>query len=255
MTPKRLAGPLIALMLLALAPSARAEPVTVFGAASLTDAFSAIGAAYHAKTGQALRFSFAASSTLARQIEAGAPVDIFASAHAAWMDRLEARGMIAPGTRRTPITNRLVLVAPATSPSAETVHPLPKLLAMLGNDQRVSVGDPAHVPAGIYARQALHALGLWDALAPRLARADNVRAALALVARGETPLGIVYATDARLDPAVRVLGLFPEDSHAPIAYPFAIVANRDNDAVRDAFAFITGRAGLDIFARFGFFPG
>ncbi len=231
---------------------ARAERVTIFAAASLTDAMQAAADAYAADAGDTLRFSFAASSTLARQIAAGAPAQIFASASAAWMDHLVDRGSVLAGSRVRPIGNRLVLVAPAADNRARAaLTPALDLVEMLEGG-RLAVGDPDHVPAGVYARKALESLGLWPPLEARLARADNVRAALALVARGAAPYGIVYATDLRVAPAVAEIATFPADSHPPISYPFAIVAGQDGPAVRRAFAYITGPAGQAVFARFGF---
>lgn len=247
---------LAALLLLAMAaiPPARAgEPLTLFAAASLAEAMDEILAAHEAATGAPVRASYAASSTLARQIEAGAPTDIFASANVRWMDHLAVRGLVDAATRVSPIANRLVLVAPAGTPGGEiAIGPGLDLAARMGPKTRLAVGDPDHVPAGLYAEQALASLGLWAELAPRLARADDVRAALALVARGETPFGIVYATDAAITPAVRVVGTFPADSHRPIVYPFAVVAGAARPAVADLFAFVTEDAALAIFEDFGF---
>lgn len=242
------------------APAARAETVvTVFAAASLTDAISAAGARFTEATGVRLRFSFAASSTLARQIEAGAPADLFASANQAWMDYLSERRLVVAATRSAPIANRLVLVAPADGSAVPidlaAAEAGERLHERLG-DGRLAVGDPDHVPAGIYARQALESLGLWDALGRRLARADNARAALALVARGEAPLGIVYATDAAIAAdRVTVVGAFPPASHRPIAYPFAVVSGAETrPPVMRLHRFLTGPAAAETFARFGFVP-
>lgn len=236
--------------------AARTEPLTMFAAASLADALTAAGQAYEAQGGEPVRFSFAASSTLARQIEAGAPAQLYAAANETWMDYLADRGLILAASRVSPIGNDLVLVAPGDSPlrsvalSADT-----DLAAMLGPDGRLALGDPDHVPAGIYARTALESLGLWTGLSPHLARTDNVRGALALVDRGEAPLGIVYATDAAIAPGVKVLGRFPRDSHPPISYPFALLAGtEDLRAARAFLAFLTGPQGLAIFERFGFQP-
>ncbi len=229
------------------------EPVTVFAAASLTDAMEAAGKAYQSKTGDVVRFSFAASSTLARQIQAGAPADIYASADRRWMDCLDTRGLIDAGTRTSPIANRLVLIAPAPARTPPVIIDRNfDLRALLGSDGWLAVGDPDHVPAGIYAREALTTLGLWDTVRHRLARADNVRAALALVARGEAPLGIVYATDARVSKAVKVIGRFPPSSHTPIRYPFAILKGRARPAVATLFAYLTGPEAITIFEDFGF---
>ncbi|MEX2644268.1 MAG: molybdate ABC transporter substrate-binding protein [Acetobacterales bacterium] len=239
-----------------LRPAAATEPVTVFAAASLTDALQAVGETYEKKNGTPLRLSFASSSILARQIEAGAPAQIFASANERWMDYLAQRDLIVTSSRVSPVANRLVLVDPVAARTPPvSITPSLDLAGMLGADRRLAVGDPEHVPAGIYAKQALESLGLWEALEPRLARADNVRAALALVARGEAPYGIVYATDTRIDPEVAMIGGFPPDSHPPITYPFAIVAGQDSPEVREAFAFMTGAESRRLFEQFGFAPG
>ena len=244
---------LTALALAAAAPAVRAETVTVFAAASLTDAVEEIARLYHQRGGDDVRHSFAATSVLARQIEAGAPAQIFMSADERWMDHLEAHDLIAPATRRSPIGNRLVLVAPPDSAVAEAAVTADLDLAgLLGPDGRLAVADPDHTPAGTYARQALEHLDLWQAVEPRLARSETVRAALALVERGEAPLGIVYATDAAIVPQVRVIGAFPEDSHVPISYPFAIVADQDGPGVRALFDFMTGADGMAVFERLGF---
>lgn len=231
------------------------DPVTVFAAASTTDAMREVGRAYRDGGGSPTRFSFAASSTLARQIEAGAPAEIVLLANREWMDYLAARKLVLRGTRQTPIGNRLVLVAPQGVDGPVPVDSPDRILARLGDGGRLAVGDPEHVPAGIYAAQAMRHLGLWDALAPRLARTDNVRAALALVERGEAPLGIVYATDAALVRSVEVVARFPAESHAPIIYPMAIVMGGDRPAVRDFHAFLTGAEALAIFERHGFDVG
>jgi molybdate transport system substrate-binding protein len=207
-----------------------ADAVVVFAAASLTDAVTEIGAEAAAAGEPRMRTSFAASAALAAQIVAGAPADVFLSADPRWMDDLAARGMIASGTRIEPIANRLVVIAaPGASPPAGDPTAPGVLLRALGPDGRLAVGDPAYVPAGHYAR-----------------------AALALVARGETPLGIVYATDAAIAAAVRVVGELPADASPPIRYAFAIVAGHETPAVRTVFARLTGPAGLAVFERRGF---
>ena len=197
---------------------------------------------------------FAASSTLARQIEQGAPADLFLSADEQWMDYAEQRGLILPETRRAVLGNALVLIAPADSRAGPvTLTPGAELAKLLGDDGRLAVGDPAHVPAGIYAAAALTSLGLWQALAPRLARAENVRAALLLVERGEAPLGIVYATDAAASRRVRVLGTFPADSHPPISYPFALTQRgAGNAAAHDLLAYLSGPQAAETWRRYGF---
>ncbi len=201
------------------------DEVVVFAAASLTQVLQTI-----ATQGgfPRVKFSFASSSTLARQIEQGAPAQLFISADEPWMDAVQKAGAVLPGTRRDLASNRLALVAPggsepaAAPDSAAAVRT--RLEAVLARpDARIATGDPAHVPVGKYAQAALTALGLWDAVAPRLARADNVRNALALVERGEAPLGITYATDALASSRVQVVALFPAASHPPIRYPMALL--------------------------------
>ncbi len=235
----------------AAAPGLRAEQLTVFGAASLTDVLSKIGAGFEEESGTGIRFSFAASSTLARQVEAGAPADVVALASTDWADYLAARGLI--GETVYPAANRLALVAPSgtMAPGAQALDALtPKAFtALLGADGRIAIGDPAHVPAGIYARRALEHLGLWRTAEPRLAATNNVRAALALVARGEAALGVVYLTDAAIAD-VAVLAEVPTTAHAPITYPFAIVA--DGTAARAFLRYVTGGAARAIFRRHGF---
>lgn len=229
--------------LLALAPSnglvrfaAAAEDgeVVVFAAASLTDVLQAI--ATQAGFGR-VKFSFAASSTLARQIEQGAPAQVFVSADEAWMDVVQQAGRLVPGSRRDLASNRLALVAPGLAePSAppETADALRGALAaaLAQSDARIATGDPAHVPVGKYAQAALTSLGLWATVGPRLARADNVRSALVLVERGEAPLGITYRTDALQSGKVRVVALFPADSHPPIRYPTALLVGAGPAAKR-----------------------
>jgi len=230
-----------------------AEPVTGFAAASLTDAVEAIVADYEKVNGTRIRLSFASSSTLARQIEAGAPADIFISANERWMDHLEKAGSIVSNARRAPIANALVLIAPVeTAGEPVEISPDLDIAGLLGDGGWLALGDPAHVPAGIYARQALTHLGQWQALKDRLARSDNVRAALALVARGEARLGIVYATDAQITDGVQIVGTFPGRSHDLITYPFAIVAGHDRPDVRHLFDQLTGTVGTAVFERFGF---
>jgi len=234
-------------------PASAQEPVTVFAATSLTDAFEAIGALHQAATGQPVRFSFAASSTLARQIEAGAPAQIYASANERWMDHVEEQGLIEPGTRVSPIGNSLVLIAPADSPlDTVEIDAGTDLTALLRPGERIAIADPDHTPVGLYAREAMTTLGLWAAAEERLARTSEVRAALALVAAGEAPLGIVYATDAAISDGVRVVGRFPEDSHAPIAYPFAIIAGQDTPAVRAVYDTLLGPEAQAVFETAGF---
>ena len=228
-------------------------PLTVFAAASLTNALTEIGKAYTARTGQQVRFSFASSGVIARQIEAGAKADLFLSADTEWMDDVQKHGLIDPATRRDLLRGRLVLVAPAGSRVQVRIRPGFPLAAALGPTGRLATGDPDSVPAGRYARAALTSLGVWPTVADRLARADNVRVALTYVARGEAPLGIVYETDAVIEPGVRVVGIFPETSHAPIVYPVAVTKAAAPGAT-DFYRFATGRAARAIFARYKFLP-
>ncbi len=247
---------LLAAALPAAAAPARAraqQPVTAFAAASLTDALRAQAQDWAARGKPAPRLSFAASSALARQIEQGAPADLFLSADEPWMDYLQQRNLIAPETRVSPLGNALVLVAQAGRARPLALDRGTDLAALLGPNDRIATGDPAHVPAGRYARAALEWMGQWNALAPRLARADNVRAALLLVERGEAPLGIVYATDAAASSAVRVIGTFPPASHPPITYPFAITRRAAANAqARALLAFLSGAEAAPNWQRFGF---
>ncbi|BDG74333.1 molybdate ABC transporter substrate-binding protein [Roseomonas fluvialis] len=234
------------------APRAQ-EAVTVFAAASLTDALRDLGAQWAARGNPAPRFSFAASSALARQIEQGAPADLFMSADEAWANYLQERNLLVNATRSSPLGNALVLIAPANAARPVTLARGTDLAALLGPTGRVAAGDPAHVPVGRYAQAALTWMGQWEAIAPRLARADNVRTALLLVERGEAPFGIVYSTDAAASPGVRVVGTFPAESHEPITYPFALTRRADgNGQARTLLAFLTGAEATPTWQRFGF---
>ena len=197
---------------------------------------------------------FAASSTLARQIEQGAPADLFMSADETWADYLQQRALLVPGTRVSPLGNALVLVAPAGAPAAGIMLDRgTDLAALLGPQGRIATGDPAHVPVGRYAKAALVWMGQWEAIAPRLARAENVRAALLLVERGEARFGIVYATDAAASQAVRVVATFPPDSHAAITYPFALTRRAEaNPQARALLDFLAGPQAAPTWQRFGF---
>lgn len=224
--------------------------VTVYAAASLTEVMETIGARWAATGEPSPRLVFASSALLARQIEAGAQADVFVSADEEWMDYLQAKGLVGAQGRRVLAGNRLVLVAPAESGRQLRVEPGFALADALG-EGRLALGDPELVPAGKYARAALTALGAWEALAGRLIPTENVRVALALVARGEAPLGIVYATDARIEPRVRVLDSFPADSHPPIRYPAAVLRDASPEAA--AFlGFLGGTEALRVFHDAGF---
>ena len=235
-----------------MAPAA-AQPRAplVLAAASLQESLGAAADAWARRGHPRPVISFAASSALARQIESGAPADMFVSADEEWMDYLAARKLLRGGTRVPLLTNRLVLVAPAGSKLRLTIGRGFPLARVLGKG-RLAMADPDAVPAGKYGRQALTRLGAWHSVKSRIARAENVRAALAFVARGEAPLGIVYATDARAEPGVRVVGTFPAASHAPITYPVALLArstSRDAEAFR---RYLVSPQGKAIFRRFGF---
>jgi len=235
------------------APLSAAEPapITVFAASSLTDALQAIGAQYTRETGVAVRFSFGASSAIARQIEAAAPADLFFSADTEWMDYLQARALIRPTSRTNLLSNRLVLIAPADSTVALKIGPNFPLAQALDRDGRLATGDPDFVPVGRYARSALTTLGVWDEVADRLVRAENVRAAMRFVGRGEAPLGIVYQTDALVDPKVRIVDTFPVRSHLPILYPAALTVRARPGAAK-FLNYARGPKGQAVFKKFGF---
>ena len=243
---------LLALCLLLAPLAARAQELTVFAAASLTDAMKDVSAQWAKDGHQPLRLSFGASSTLARQIEQGAPANLFASADEKWMDYLADKKLIVADTRKDLLGNDLVLVVPADKPQHVTIGPGFDLLGMLGPNGRIATGDPAHVPVGLYAEQALKKLGMWDAVQPRLARTDDVRGALLLVERGEAPAGIVYATDAAVSKGVMVAGVFPANSHDPVSYPFAVVKAGDTPEARALMTFLAGPDARSIFDKRGF---
>jgi molybdate transport system substrate-binding protein len=226
------------------------RPVVVFAAASLKNALDEAAAAARREVGVELRISYAATSALARQIEAGAPAEIFLSADEDWMNYVAARGLIRQETRVALLGNRLVLVAPRDRAVSLRIAPGFGLAAALG-DSRLALADPASVPAGKYARAALESLGVWASVRNRVAPADNVRAALVLVARGEAPLGIVYITDAQAEPAVRIVDTFPEHTHPRIVYPAALTAGASPTAAR-LLAFLQSPTARAVFARHGF---
>ena len=227
-------------------------PITVFAAASLTNVLQGLGDSFTNDTSIPVRFSFAASSALARQIENGAPADVFFSADLEWMDYLQTRNLIQRDTRHDVLGNRLVLIAPVGSKVKLTIRPHFRLAAVLGKG-RLATGDPAAVPVGRYAKEALTTLGVWNEIADRLVRADSVRSALAFVDRGETPLGIVYETDALIDKQVRIVDVFPANSHLPIVYPIALTSTAKLDAARFV-AYVRGPAGVVAFKASGFTP-
>ena len=241
----RLTG--VALLLAAL--PAMAGDVTVFAAASLKTALEEVADGYRRDSGAGVTLALAGSSALARQIEHGAPADVFISASPDWMDHLETAGRLDPATRRDLLGNRLVLIAHGPAAPVE-IGPDFDLPALLG-DGRLAMALVDAVPAGIYGKAALSSLGLWEAVRSQVAQADNVRAALALVASGEAPLGIVYATDAAAEPRVSVVGTFPDGSHPPILYPVAAVAGRAAQAA-PFLAHLAGAEARAVFARHGF---
>jgi molybdate transport system substrate-binding protein len=222
--------------------------VDIYAAASTTDAVRSIADRYERDHDVTVRTVVAASSTVAKQIAAGAPADIYLSANVDWMDWLEARGAVRSETRRVLLRNRLVVVAPK---GAAPMPALSELRAYLG-ERRLAMGDPAHVPAGMYAREALRSLGLWADVRGRTAYGSDVRAALVLVGQGEAAAGLVYATDARISDDVRVVARVPQRHHTPIRYPVAIVAGRDQPAVRDVFAYLQGETAARVWREHGF---
>ncbi|MEO8481021.1 MAG: molybdate ABC transporter substrate-binding protein [Acidobacteriota bacterium] len=230
--------------------TAQAPSVLIFAAASLQTAVDELTPAIARATGISVKASYAASSALAKQIENAAPADIFISADLAWMSYVAQRNLIRPETLVNLLGNDLVLVAPADSKVTLAIAPNFGLASALGAG-RLAVADPAAVPAGRYAQEALTKLGVWDSVAQRLAPAENVRAALLLVSRGETPLGIVYRTDALVDKGVAIVGPFPDSSHAPIIYPAALTATSASGAER-VLAFLRGPAARRVFERLGF---
>lgn len=258
--PGRLALVLMALGLgmapagAALAQGAGRGPV-VLAAASLAEAINAVADAWSAQGHPRPVISLAASSVLARQVEAGAPADLFISADEDWMDELAGKGLIRPASRADLLGNRLVLIAPAGSTVRLHIRPGFALAAALDTPRpggRLATGAPASVPVGRYARQSLEKLGVWPGVSDRIAGADNVRAALALVARGEAPLGIVYATDAMAEPKVRVVDRFPESSHAPIRYPVALLTASASPDAAGFRRFLASGAAKAIFRAKGF---
>ena len=246
---------LIAIAVLMLVPfSAHAQPadVTVFAAASLKNALDEIAGAFQKHTGKRVAVSYAASSALARQIEQGAPADIFISADLDWMDYLEQRRLIRAEMRRNLVGNRIVLIAPADG--ARAVELVPGALAGALGGGRLATAAVASVPAGKYAKAALGRLGLWTEVAGRLAEAENVRAALSFVARGEAPLGIVYESDAKSEPRIRVVARFPETSHPPIVYPVALTQGSKSEDAKRLLDALRTPASASVLTREGFVP-
>ena len=245
------AGLAAASLAFAAPASAQSGNLLVFAAASLKEALDSVAAQWRKETGKAAVISYAASSALARQIEQGAPAQIFISADLDWMDYLAGKTMIRPETRSNLLGNRIVLIAPKTSTATVNIEPGFPLASLLGGG-RLAMGDVRAVPAGKYGKAALETLGVWDAVANRAVQAENVRVALILVARGEAPLGIVYRTDAAADPSVKVIGTFPEESHPPILYPVALTAGAAHPDAAAFLAYIRSAAARPHFAASGF---
>lgn len=252
--------PLRLFVILALVAAAAAAPqqagaqdgLTVFAAASLRNALDDVDNAFAKASGVKVTASYAASSALAKQIAQGAPADVYVSANAKWMDFLAGKKMLKPATRINLLGNRLVLIAPRNSKLDRVKIEKGFDISKLADQGRIAVADTAAVPAGLYAKAALISLDAWTAAEPKLAQAENVRATLAYVARGEAPLGIVYATDAKVEPKVKVIGVFPRDSYPPIVYPVAAVAASPNVQRIAYLRFLQTPAAKAIFEHYGF---
>jgi len=240
---------LVATSAVAVSPA----PLDVFAAASLKESLDEAAALYERESGQPVRISYAGSSALARQIEQGAPADVFISADLDWMDWLQTRDLIDDATRAELLGNALVLIAQAsTTPPPVELTPGTDLLPLLGAEGRLALALTASVPAGKYAKAALESLGIWADMQSRLAEAENVRAALLLVARGEAPLGVVYASDAKAEPRVQVISTFPAGHHPPIIYPLAVLRAGTHPKAREFVAWLQQPAALEIFRQHGF---
>lgn len=252
MLMKRLLGAVAGLALSMAAAQAHAEDVVVFAAASLTNALNEIGDAFAARTGHRMVPSYAASSALAKQVEQGAPGQVFASADLKWMDYLADKKLINPETRFNLLGNTLVLVAPSDAKQGR-IELSPKTdIAALAGAGRIATGNPDSVPVGLYFKQAMERAGQWKAVESRIAATDSVRAALAFVERGEVPLGVVYATDAAVSKKVKVIGVFPDSMHDPITYPFALIAGTETPAAKAFLDYVKGLEAKGVFTRHGF---
>jgi len=230
---------------------ARADDVLFFAAASLKNALDAIDDQYQKDTGKHVAVSLAASSTLAKQIESGAPADLFISADLDWMDYLAQNNLIKADTRKNLLGNELVLIAPKDSTSNITIAPGFGLAKALGGG-KLAMADTSAVPAGKYGKAALEKLGVWDKVSGQIAQAENVRAALALVARGEAPFGIVYQTDAAVEPGIKIVATFPADTHPPIIYPIALLAGSKNPDAAAYLTYLEGAKARPLFEKQGF---
>jgi molybdate transport system substrate-binding protein len=247
----RAAAVLLTVGLIVGSLQASAAEIVVFAAASLKEALDEAVNKYNAQTSDTAKISYAASSTLAKQIESGAPADLFISADLDWMDYLQTRNLIQAATRKNWLGNTLVIIAPADADVKLDIKPGFDLAGAL-KGEHLSMADPDSVPAGKYGKAALQKLGVWNSVRGTIARAENVRAALLFVSRHEAPLGIVYSTDAGADPGVKVVGVFPEDTHPPIIYPIAVTAESKNPSARRLLEFLGSRAAKAIFAKRGF---
>ena len=238
----------------AASPANAAEKeLVVFAAASTTDAMNEIAALYKTKGLGEVKTSYASSSTLAKQIEQGAPADVFLSANTQWMDYLDEKGLIAKDGRSDLLRNQIALIVPASSTvKSFDIKEGADALSLLGKDGRLAVGDPAHVPVGIYGKQALENLKIWDSVKDRIAPAKDVRAGLALVERAEAPLGLVYASDVAASDKVRVIGIFPVGSHPDIVYPVGVVESGQKEAALKFIKFLSSDEAGAIFKKYGF---
>jgi molybdate transport system substrate-binding protein len=242
---------LVALTVLATMPAASAAEIVVFAAASLKEALDDAAHVYENQSGDTVKISYAASSALAKQIESGAPADVFISADLDWMEYLQQRNLIKTPTRRNLLGNRLVIVAPADSDLKLDIKPGFDLAGALEGG-RLAMADPDSVPAGKYGKAALKKLGVWNSVRAAVAPAENVRATLLFVSRREVPLGIVYATDAAADPRVKIAGVFPEDTHPPIIYPAALTTDSKNPGAARLLEFLSSPAARPMFEKRGF---
>lgn len=232
-------------------PPAMAADVTVFAAASLKEALDEQARQFEATTGNKVIISYGASSALAKQVDAGAPADAFISADLDWMDHVDQRGLLMPNTRVNLLRNTLVLIAPASSKATLRIGPRFALAAELGRE-KLAMANPDSVPAGKYGRSALERLGVWGSVEKQVARAENVRAALALVSRGEAPFGIVYSTDALSDKGVKIVDTFPPESYPPIVYPAALLASGKSPAAMPLLDYLRSVAARSIWEKYGF---
>jgi molybdate transport system substrate-binding protein len=230
---------------------AQEKSITVFAAASMKNALDDADDAFTKQSGIKVVVSYAASSALMKQIEQGAPADVFVSADLQWMDYGSQKKLIKDDTRVNLLGNKLVLIAAKDSKIGNVTIGPGFDLAKLAGDGRIATGDARAVPVGIYAKAALEKLGVWASVEPKMAMADNVRAALILVARGEAPLGIVYETDAKVEPGVKIVGVFPDDSHDPIIYPVAATKDAKPEAAQ-YLAFLRSQAAKSVFEAYGF---